>query len=293
MAMYIAKCRNSGLYVGKKKRNLTSDINKARIFTRKCDVKNSLNYVRGDVNTFYEIIQCSLNPQTEKGYFRVVYKLTGFIIRANGKHWKPKVFNNRADALLYLEQSTKDCNLHKDYFEIQNIGKKEFEAENGQRPNWQDYFLGLALVISRRSHDIHTQHGCVIVDDTTKHILGTGYNGFPHSMQDGTLPTSRPDKYDWMIHSEVNACNNMLLPATESAVAYVTGEPCTPCLIHLWQRGIKKVIHQNAVGSNYLIDEKTRKNRDILLAQTGMKVYAVESDLAWLAAAVLPNQRCI
>ena len=46
------------------------------------------------------------------------------------------------------------------------------------RPNWTDYFLGLAKVASQRSHDIHTQHGCVITDRNNR-ILGVGYNGFP------------------------------------------------------------------------------------------------------------------
>ena len=45
------------------------------------------------------------------------------------------------------------------------------------RPDWTDYFLGLAKVISQRSHDIHTQHGCVITDQNHR-ILGVGYNGF-------------------------------------------------------------------------------------------------------------------
>ncbi len=68
------------------------------------------------------------------------------------------------------------------------------------RPNWIDYFLGLAKVVSQRSHDVHTKHGCVIADKNHR-ILGVGYNGFPHSLDDAQLPTNRPDKYFWIIHS--------------------------------------------------------------------------------------------
>ena len=59
-----------------------------------------------------------------------------------------------------------------------------------QRPTWTDYFLGLAKVISQRSHDIHTQHGCVITDSKNR-ILGVGYNGFPRGCSDDALPWAR------------------------------------------------------------------------------------------------------
>jgi deoxycytidylate deaminase len=77
-----------------------------------------------------------------------------------------------------------------------------------------------------------------------------------------------------------------MLSPPDSAVAYVTGECCTPCLVHLWRKGIKKVVQRNSYGSQ-LVDEKMRKNKEILLAHTGMQVYTVEPDLTWLPT-VLP-----
>ena len=75
------------------------------------------------------------------------------------------------------------------------------------RPEWDDYFLGLAKAVSLRSHDIDTQHGCLITDPDHR-ILGVGYNGFPRGMDDSLLPTHRPEKYHWMIHAERNALSN-------------------------------------------------------------------------------------
>ena len=41
------------------------------------------------------------------------------------------------------------------------------------RPDWNNYFLGIAKVVAQRSHDQHTKHGCVITDAEHR-ILGVG-----------------------------------------------------------------------------------------------------------------------
>jgi dCMP deaminase len=261
------------------------NFNEARLYSRTCDVKNSLrHYKSGEI----DIIKCDVVPHELPKYRRVICKL-GLVIRTDGTHWESRVFDKIDKATQYLIQSSKECNLHADYFNVVPATKEEFDKQEPikYRPDWPDYFLGIALLVSKRSHDIHTQHGCVIVDNNTHHILATGYNGFPREMNDDKLPTTRPEKYDWMIHSEVNACNNLWVPTDENTVAYVTGECCTPCLIHMWQRGITKVVERKALGSKFLIDEKSRKNKEILLAQTGMKVYSVEPNLSWLAGVCL------
>ena len=208
----------------------TDDIDKARLYKRSCDARQSVykdpGYAKWDDQ--YELVPCEVNLSASQ--------------------------NNS----------------------VQNV-----------RPDWNEYFLGLALVVSKRSHDIQTQHGCLLVDSKTRHILATGYNGFPRGMNDASLPNTRPDKYPWMLHSEFNACCNLTRPADKNTVAYITGEPCTPCLMCLWQHGVSHVVHRDAYGSNSLIDESTRQRRDILLAQTGMIIEVVKTDLDWLKAACL------
>ena len=127
------------------------------------------------------------------------------------------------------------------------------------RPTWIDYFLGLAKAISKRSHDIHTQHGCVIADKQNR-IVGVGYNGFPKGMNDSILPTERPDKYKWMVHSERNALANCII-RPDNAIAYVTGQCCNDCIIALHQHGIEEVYMIDDHGT-HLFNEIEQKRFD-------------------------------
>lgn len=147
------------------------------------------------------------------------------------------------------------------------------------RPSWNDYFLGLAKVVSQRSHDIHTQHGCVITDSNNR-ILGVGYNGFPKGLDDDKLPTSRPEKYFWMTHSERNALANCII-RPENGIAYVTGQCCNDCIIALWQEGVKTVIMAKDHGT-HLFDENAQKRFDAFIQMSGMNIQYIEPNLSWL-----------
>ena len=147
------------------------------------------------------------------------------------------------------------------------------------RPNWIDYFLGLAKVVSQRSHDIHTQHGCVITDENNR-ILGVGYNGFPKGMNDTLLPTNRPEKYDWMIHSERNALANCVI-RPDNGTTYVTGQCCNDCIMALWQEGIKQVYMIKAHGT-VLFDDNAKKRFDLFVEMSGIKIFYIEPNLHWL-----------
>ena len=148
-----------------------------------------------------------------------------------------------------------------------------------QRPNWTDYFLGIAKVVSQRSHDIHTQHGCVITDQNHR-ILGVGYNGFPKGMDDETLPTSRPDKYHWMIHAERNALANCVM-RPDNGIAYITGQSCNDCIMSLWQEGIKTVVMAKSHGTK-LFDEFAQKRFKLFVNQTGINIIETEPNFSWL-----------
>ena len=147
------------------------------------------------------------------------------------------------------------------------------------RPNWTDYFLGLAKVVSQRSHDIHTQHGCVITDQNNR-ILGVGYNGFPRGLDDSKLPTPRPDKYPWMVHSERNALSNCVV-RPDDGIAYVTGQCCNDCTIALWQEGIKTIYMINDHGT-HLFDEEAQKRFDLFVSMSNIKIFKIDPDLTWL-----------
>lgn len=147
------------------------------------------------------------------------------------------------------------------------------------RPSWTDYFLGLATVVSQRSHDIHTQHGCVITDSNNR-IVGVGYNGFPKGLDDKKLPTSRPEKYFWMTHAERNALANCII-RPENGTAYVTGQCCNDCIIALWQEGVKTVIMANDHGTQ-LFDNDAKKRFDTFVEMSGINIEYINPDLSWL-----------
>lgn len=147
------------------------------------------------------------------------------------------------------------------------------------RPAWADYFLGLAKVVSQRSHDIHTQHGCVITD-TNHRILGVGYNGFPKGMNDKLLPKTRPEKYAWMIHAERNALSNCVI-RPDNGIAYVTGQSCNDCIMALWQEGVTKVIMADSHGT-HLFDEKEQKHFDFFVEQTEIKIVKHTPNFDWI-----------
>ena len=139
--------------------------------------------------------------------------------------------------------------------------------------------MGIAKVVSQRSHDIHTQHGCVITDRQNR-ILGLGYNGFPKGMDDKTLPTSRPEKYHWMIHAERNALSNCVI-RPDNGIAYVTGQCCNDCIMALWQEGINEVCMANSHGTK-LFDSTEKEKFDLFVKQTGIKISYSTPNYDWI-----------
>jgi dCMP deaminase len=137
----------------------------------------------------------------------------------------------------------------------------------------------MAKVVSQRSHDIHTQHGCVITDQNNR-ILGVGYNGYPRGLDDSKLPKTRPDKYPWMVHSERNALSNCVV-RPDNGIAYVTGQCCNDCIMALWQEGIGTVYMADDHGT-HLFDDNAKKIFDTFVEMSGIKIIKVTPDLSWL-----------
>lgn len=144
-----------------------------------------------------------------------------------------------------------------------------------ERPDWDTYFLYLAKVIATRSHDSQTKHGCVIVNEDNQ-ILATGYNGFVRGIDDIGLPTTRPEKYPWMLHGEVNALSNRTC-SVKGATVYVTSSPCFACYQYMEQCGIKKVIYQKSLYSYGWI-ESERKNLEEFHRRTKLQINPIEVD---------------
>jgi len=137
------------------------------------------------------------------------------------------------------------------------------EQQSNIRPNWDEIYMTLALIYSSRSPDPSTRHGCVIVSSDNRPIA-FGYNGFPKGSKDNSLyPLTRPEKYAFISHSEIGALSNRTLN-TEGCTAYVTGKPCSKCMVSMVQGGIKKIVYGN-IGSHCVAEEDW--NATLLIAE--------------------------
>lgn len=128
---------------------------------------------------------------------------------------------------------------------------------------WITYFFTIAKVVSEQSKDPSTKVGCVVVD-RDKHILATGYNGFPVGMRDSIERyTDREFKLRHVCHAEANAiCQSAQTGSSfKDAFIFVTLQPCIECAKLIIQSGIKEV--------HFLIDEEANEKREASLKAKG------------------------
>lgn len=111
--------------------------------------------------------------------------------------------------------------------------------------SWDEYFMGVALLASKRSKDPNTQVGACIVDSNNI-ILSTGYNGFPYGCSDDDFPWEREGgdtKYQYVVHAELNAILNARGKNLKGAKLYVDLFPCNECSKAIIQSGIGEVVY--------------------------------------------------
>ena len=114
--------------------------------------------------------------------------------------------------------------------------------------SWDEYFMGVAELSSKRSKDPTTQVGACIVG-ANNHILSLGYNGMPSGCDDNDMPWSRDGevlktKYPFVCHAELNAILNNNGNKLYGSRIYTTLFPCNECAKAIIQSGIKSVIYK-------------------------------------------------
>lgn len=112
--------------------------------------------------------------------------------------------------------------------------------------NWNEYFMAIAILSSRRSKDPNTQVGCVITDDRNV-IVSIGYNGLPRGC-DGDFPWAREGKfedtkYPYVVHAELNAILNSKCADLKNCKIYTALFPCNECAKAIIQSGIKEIFY--------------------------------------------------
>ena len=144
--------------------------------------------------------------------------------------------------------------------------------------DWDDLWMTQAYNVARKSKDIQTHVGAVIVSpDNSKTIVG--WNSFPRGIDDN-IPErqERPEKYKWFEHAESNAFDNAARTgmATGGCRIYVTMFPCCSCSGRIIQNGITEVIVHDLFGlgwDNDMTDEQKVGKIKLLEANIPIRWY--------------------
>ena len=120
--------------------------------------------------------------------------------------------------------------------------------------NWDEFFMGVAMMAARRSKDPSSQVGACLVDDDRK-VVSIGYNGMPRGIDDEAIPWGHgqglDSKYLYVCHAEFNAVlNTRDGAALKGCTLYVTLFPCNECTKALIQSGIREVIYEEDKYAN-------------------------------------------
>ncbi len=113
-----------------------------------------------------------------------------------------------------------------------------------KRPDWDEYFLKLAMLASERATCPRMHCGCVLVKD--KNVIATGYNGSipgdEHCEDSGCMIVD--NHCVRTVHAEMNALVQAAKRghAIKDSTAYVTNMPCTNCAKSLIAAGVTRVV---------------------------------------------------
>ena len=98
-----------------------------------------------------------------------------------------------------------------------------------------EYFSGIATLVSKRSTCARRNAGCVIVDSNS-FIIATGYNGLPTGLSHcidkpcpgAEYPSGKGYEFCEAVHAEINALIQLTRP-NSSLTFYLTTSPCFSC----------------------------------------------------------------
>lgn len=106
-------------------------------------------------------------------------------------------------------------------------------------------YMGVADAIAKLSKDKSTQVGAIVLGPANE-VRSMGYNGAPRgcAADEDIRGTTRPEKYFWFSHAELNAITNAARVGTPlgGSTIFVTHFPCMDCARAIVQSGIVKVV---------------------------------------------------
>ncbi len=132
------------------------------------------------------------------------------------------------------------------------------------RPDWDEYFLDIVELVSRRSTCRRRAVGAGLVRD--KRILATGYNGAPsklqHCLDIGCLreqlkvPSGERHELCRGLHAEQNAIIQAALHGvnTKDSTLYCTNHPCVICAKMIINAGIARIVIRDGYSDKLATD---------------------------------------
>ncbi|KAI9782666.1 MAG: Deoxycytidine monophosphate (dCMP) deaminase [Peltula sp. TS41687] len=144
------------------------------------------------------------------------------------------------------------------------------ELQRRIRPEWDQYFMGLASLAAQRSNCMKRRVGCVLVRD--RRVISTGYNGTPRHMKnclEGGCTRCNLGETSLSTCLCLHAEENALLEAgreriRENTILYCDTCPCLTCSIKIVQVGISEVVY----NQSYSMDAKAAA----ILTEGGVKL---------------------
>jgi dCMP deaminase len=129
-----------------------------------------------------------------------------------------------------------------------------------QRPDWDEYFMSIARVVSTRSNCIKRKVAAIIIKD--KRVVSTGYNGTPRGARncnEGGCPRCNSmaqsgTALDECVcsHGEENAITQAAYHGTslKGSTLYTTFAPCLLCTKMIINSGIVEVVYNQEYPLN-------------------------------------------
>ena len=132
---------------------------------------------------------------------------------------------------------------------VSHMVEKQFH-----RPDWDEYFIDIAHVVSKRGNCCRRKVAALIVSD--RRIISTGYNGTPRGIENcfeggcprcaSTAPSGENLGECICAHAEENAIVQAAYHgiAVRDSTLYCILSPCLMCTKMIINAGIKEVVYE-------------------------------------------------
>jgi deoxycytidylate deaminase len=142
-------------------------------------------------------------------------------------------------------------------------------------------YLKLAYEEARKSGDLSTQNGAILVDSATGQIVARGRNDIPEMCCDRPERRQRPLKCHWVCHAEswVLATAARTGVRTGGLTMYATWAACAECAKAIVMCGVKKLVRHHTPLHDHATWADSIAIGDQMFAEAGIEVVDLAVEL--------------